>query len=299
MMHEPDHPSRLSTIAPSPWRAVPALEAVRIETPRLIVSDFHADDIAPLHGIFKNLKAQGQNWFNASADIPGSVDKFLGLILENQQETPRHTYRLALRKKEPDNTPRLIGYVSLCDIHSRDSDKPDTGVLVDPACQRDGFAREGRVANMLFGFGLGLDRMVCDIKTSNTPSINNVLGMGYQQVMQPDNTPLIVQTSTLRGHEDWYRFNISRETFLGNVGGLIDKIADRHWNNIHKPTTPVTSWDKAVAELTHALHQPQTLSPTHCQQQAQAPHLIDMHHTLGPFTVNFSKRSAPSHAAPT
>jgi RimJ/RimL family protein N-acetyltransferase len=297
-MHQPDHPSRLSTIAPSPWRAVPTLESIRIETPRLIVSDFRPDDLTPLHGIFKNMKAHGQNWFNASADAPGSVDKFLALILANQQDTPRHTYRLALRKKEPDSPPRLVGYVSLCDIHSRDSDKPDTGVLVDPACQRDGLAREGRVANMLFGFGLGLDRMVCDIKTSNTPSINNVLGMGYQQVMQPEGTPLIVKTHTLRGHEDWYRFSISRETFLANVGGLINKIADRHWSDLHKPVTPVTAWDKAVAELTHVIHQPLPTITQNNQQQGQNTPIINTHHALGPFVVSFSKRPPQIHAAP-
>ncbi len=249
---DPQHLSEIGSA--NPWRPIPDIASVRIETPRLILDDFRANDIGALHGIFGNLKQQGQSWFNASADRPGSVEKLLETIIGNQHDAPRHTYRLAIRKKEADGSEPLVGYVSLCDIHSKDSGKPDTGVLVDPAQQRGGFGREARVAQMVFGFGMGLERMVCDIKTDNTPSKDNVIGMGYSQILDADGKPLVVKTHTLRGEEDWHRFAITHGAFVEKLPGLVHGLQQRYWSQqTITPMTPQDSLRHAIQELTSRL----------------------------------------------
>jgi RimJ/RimL family protein N-acetyltransferase len=212
-------------------------QGVVIETPRLLISDFTVKDLEPLRGVFESLHQSGQSWFNANVNRPESIESFLQLTLANQTDAPRHTYRLAVRVKEPHGCDRLIGYVAICDIFNQDDGKPDAGVLINPQFQRNGYSREASITQMVFGFALGVTRLIAEVKTDNVSSINNVLGMGYSRVLLPDASPLVINVKTLMGHEEWYRFVVTREYFLGLAPELIENLARRYWpgdsNGIH------------------------------------------------------------------
>lgn len=211
-----------------------------IETPRLILSDFENRDFASFSNLFESLEQAGQKWFNVRASKPESVHAFFNQIIGNQTETPRQTYRLAIRLKDAvTGTPQLIGYVSLCQIQSHSEGTPDTGVLIDPLFQRDGFAREARLAIGHFAMSLGIERLFCDVKINNVSSTNNVLAMGYEQAHH-NGVPVVIKTQTLDGIEDWYRYRISRSTFLDHLPVLLDRLSQRHW----RPNGVVLSGDK-------------------------------------------------------
>ena len=93
--------------------AVP--EKISIETPRLVLSDFSQRDFSAFREFFESLHTAGQHWFNVDAEKPESAIKFFRQILINQRESPRHTFRLAVREN---TAHRVIGYASLCNIYS-------------------------------------------------------------------------------------------------------------------------------------------------------------------------------------
>lgn len=206
-----------------------APQKISIDTPRLIVSDFCVEDFPAFSSLFASLNRANQVWFNAHASDPESIKTFFNQIMSNQQDTPRQTYRLAIRRKdEASEATTVIGYVSLCDIWSQEEGRPDTGVLIDPCYQRGGYAREARLAIGHLATQLGLEKLFCDIKISNIASITNVVGMGYDRVMREGN-PAIIKTTTIDGVEDWYRYQISKETLLEKLPHLVQGLADRHW----------------------------------------------------------------------
>jgi Acetyltransferase (GNAT) domain len=154
--------------------------------------------------------------------------------LENQRVAPRHTYRLAVRLK---GEAKIIGYVSLCDLNSTNTGKPDTGVLIDPRFQRGGFAREARVAINYFAVQAGARELFCDVRTDNTPSINNVLKMGYEQLFQ-NGTPITVENQGVMGVESCYRYRIRRHEILEVLPPLLQELAQRYWGHCTTELTP-------------------------------------------------------------
>ena len=226
-----------------------------IDMPRVVVNEFHDGDLYDLEQIFVRMTAAGQPWFNAGGWDPDSVNKFLKQALDNQQDEPRHTYRMAIRHKEEDGGERLIGYVSLCKVFGCEEGIPDTGIFVDPLFQRGGYAREARLGIMMFAFWMGITKIYCDIAQENTPSQNNVLGMGYQQHFEDDNTPKLIPTDTLNGVEDWFRYSLDRNTFFDKIPHLVAGMQPK-WPHIRASLTE---------EFSHAVSR--FAAETPCPQQ--------------------------------
>jgi RimJ/RimL family protein N-acetyltransferase len=209
---------------------------ILITTPRLELSDFHAEDYDDFQGLFRDLHYAGQDWHNVDFKKPETVQAFFDKILANQEEIPRHTYRLAVRLRISEGISKVIGYVSLCDVHALDDSRPDTGILINPLYQGHNYAREARLAIGYFGFRhLGLPKLVCDIWEDNSVSISNVRGMGYRQLYNPDQTPVLIPTPTHRGLQDWFRFHLTSPEFNTLLPHLLDHLAKRHWH-AHMPT---------------------------------------------------------------
>jgi hypothetical protein len=86
--------------------------------------------------------------------------------------------------------------------------------------------------------------LFCDIRTSNVPSINNVIEMGYRQITR-DGVPLILKPETIRGLEDWYRYQITRSQILLGLPGLVRNLARRYWT---KCSAEICRVDDATVE---------------------------------------------------
>jgi hypothetical protein len=108
--------------------------------------------------------------------------------------------------------------------------KPDTGVVIDPRFQRGGFARESRVAINYFAVQAGAKELFCDVRTDNTPSINNVLKMGYQQLF-PNGMPVKVENQGVMGPENCYRYRITRYEIRDVLPRLLQELAERYWRD--------------------------------------------------------------------
>jgi RimJ/RimL family protein N-acetyltransferase len=202
-----------------------APQKISIETPRLILNDFQEDEFPEFYSLFEALDEAGQSWLLATVRKPETIRIFFDEILDNQRAVPRQTYRLAVRLKSNDE---IIGYVSLCDLYSTSIGKPDTGVLIDPKFQRGGFARESRVAINYFAVQAGAEDLYCDVRTDNTPSINNVLKMGYEQLLL-NGVPVMVENQGVMGSEKCYRYRIERAEILNVLPRLVQQLAQRYW----------------------------------------------------------------------
>lgn len=221
-----------------------------METPRLILSDFETADFNEFCRIFDELERTGQEWFNVRTDRPETIRQFFFQILDDQQERPRHSFRFAVRLKTASSTPEIIGYAAICDIYSNLAGKPDTGVLIQPQYQGSGYARESRVAISYFSTLLGLKKLIAEIKTTNLASIENVIGMGYEQLYKGDD-PLIVKMDTVRGIENWYRFRITREKILEYLPGLLNSLGKRYWQKDVSHLCKAKAFDEIIK--VHAL----------------------------------------------
>ena len=197
--------------------------SVKIETPRLIVDDFTEQDFPFLLQIFTAMQAVGQKWHNVDADKPDTVQNFLDQALANSRADQRETFRMAVRKKDDDGQNSLIGYMSLCDIFKHGNGLPDTGILITPDCQRGRYAREARMGLMMMAFLIGLEAIYCDIQTGNDASQKNVIGMGYEQMTEPDGSPQIHTVNSLDGKKPVYRYRLSHEDFWKKAPDMVSE----------------------------------------------------------------------------
>jgi RimJ/RimL family protein N-acetyltransferase len=236
-----------------------------IKTPRLIVDEFTPQDLPALTGIFERMAQAGQHWYNADPQDPASIQAFLDKVTGDRDVAPRHTYRMAVRMPDAaTGTSQLIGYVSLCDIFSKTAGTPDTGVFIDPQFQRGRYAREARIAIMVFGFMAGIETMYSDIAIDNTGSKQNVLGMGYEYMLDAQGQPELHQVKTLTGTQPVHRFILTRDTFWQILPALTQDL-------MAKIGAPSLS-----AAMNGAAQPPQIQA-----ESLPAP----FHHDLGPFTV--------------
>jgi len=153
------------------------LQNVQIETPRLFIREFCAQDLGRLVEMTSKPKFK-YYCFDGSED---KVRAFLQKSLETQKEKnangKRDNYLLAVVEKE---SGILIGHVSIERVNLLPGFTHEINFFVDPAYQSKGYGREAAVNIQFFGIeALGMAGYSVTIHPHNVPSLRVATKEGY------------------------------------------------------------------------------------------------------------------------
>ena len=147
---------------------------MRLETARLILREFSADDVSAVLAYqrtpeYQRLRSRASY---STAEAQAFVDMFIGW----QSEQPRHRFQLAMSLK---SDPRLIG---TCGIRVKTAEQHEAslGYELDPAHWARGYATEAARRMIEFGFQeLGLHRVEawCHVDNASSIRVLEKLGM--------------------------------------------------------------------------------------------------------------------------
>ena len=148
---------------------------MKLETERLILRDFEKDDWKRV------LEYQSDplylRYYDWTERTPEAVQEFVGWFLEQQKQTPRIKYQLAivLRSNE-----RLIGNCGIR-MDTTESFQADIGYELDPKHWNQGYATEAAHAIVDFGFTtFGLHRIWAWCVADNTGSAHVLEKLGMR-----------------------------------------------------------------------------------------------------------------------
>lgn len=115
---------------------------IMIQTQRLMIRDFHADDG---QAIYEIASSPGFVFYNLDG-TQANATMFVKNAMRLSRQKPRRThFKMAVEHKGKPG--QCIGYVAYDDI---DSKEPDIGYLMHPDHQRQGYASEAMLGLMLY-----------------------------------------------------------------------------------------------------------------------------------------------------
>ena len=148
---------------------------MRLETERLVLRDFVADDWQAVLAYQSNpLYLRYNDWTERT---PEAVQEFVGWFLNQQKQEPRIKYQLALMLKSND---QLIGNCGVR-MDKFDSVEADIGYELDPKHWNHGYATEAAHAIMDFGFShFGVHRIWANCIADNIGSAHVLEKLGMK-----------------------------------------------------------------------------------------------------------------------
>ena len=150
---------------------------MKLETPRLILRDFVADD-------WRDVLAYQNDprylcFYDWTERTPEAVQAFIQMFLDQQQTQPRHKFQLAITLKDKNH---VIGN---CGIRQPTPDAPEAeiGYELDPNYWGHGYATEAMRAMLAWGWqNLPIQRVTAWCIAENTASIRVLEKLGLHGV---------------------------------------------------------------------------------------------------------------------
>ena len=149
---------------------------MRIETERLILREFTAEDWPAMLAYWRDLRYQ--TFYPELADSEPVVRDLVGRFVAAQADEPRRTWQLAIT--DPADG-RLLGN---CGIRVNDPERREAniGYELDPAAWGQGYATEAAGAILRFGFEtLGMHRVWAECVAENSGSVRVLEKLGMRQ----------------------------------------------------------------------------------------------------------------------
>ena len=150
---------------------------MELNTARLFLRPFRADDHADLHAITG--APEVVRWMDWGPNTPEETAVFLGHALASETETPRRTWKFAVVRTADE---ALIGSTEL-HIESPEHRRGTMGYLIAPAAQGQGYATEAAQAVLNFGLTTGgLHRITatCDPDNLGSARVLEKIGMSRE-----------------------------------------------------------------------------------------------------------------------
>ena len=149
---------------------------MQLETERLILREFVADDWRPMAAWWRDPRYQ--RYYPEMDDIEGAVRQLVERFLNGQREEPRWRWQLAVVRKDDG---RMIGDCGIR-VNAPEHREANIGYELTPDEWGQGFATEAASAIVRFGFEeLGMHRIWAEWNAENTGSIRVLTKLGMQR----------------------------------------------------------------------------------------------------------------------